>query len=196
MNTKLATLAFGIVCLCVGNAVCRAQQPDDEGMKKWMEYMTPGQSHQLLAGRVGKWKLSIKMWMEIGQPPSEMESNSELKMIMDGRYLVESVKGDFQGTPFEGQNTTAYDNGSQKFISTWIDNMGTGVIIGEGTYSPDKKEFHYATRFTDPMTHKPSQGRSVDKMVDENTWIMQSYKKSPAGKEYMDMEITYRRVTQ
>ena len=195
-TTRLAITGFVLAFLMYLNSGVNAQQPDEASMRKWMEYMTPGESHHLLASRVGKWNLSIKMWMEPGQPASEMQATSDIQMIMGGRYLVEKVQGEFEGAPFEGQNTTAFDNGTKKFISTWIDNMATGMMLAEGTYDSEKKEFHYSTQFTDPMTHKPSKGRTIDRIVDESTWVMQSFKHAPDGKEFMDMEITYRRANQ
>ena len=33
----------------------------------------------------------------------------------------------FKGTGIEG-----YDNGKKKFVGTWMDNMGTGIMMSEG----------------------------------------------------------------
>jgi hypothetical protein len=34
--------------------------------------------------------------------------------------------------PFEGISTLGYDNAKKTFFSTWIDNMGTGMMVMEG----------------------------------------------------------------
>ena len=44
---------------------------------------------------------------------------------------------------FQGQGLEGYDNVKKKFVSTWIDNMGTGIMIAEGTYDPATKTFTY-----------------------------------------------------
>ena len=43
------------------------------------------------------------------------------------------------GMPFQGMSTMAYDNGKKTFMSTWIDNMGTGILETEGTYDAGTK---------------------------------------------------------
>lgn len=191
MKFKIAGLLF-LLSTCLFS-VADAQPPSEEMMKNWQEFMTPGENHKLLATRAGKWNLSVKIWMDPSQPPTENQATSEAKLIMDGRYLMETVKGDFQGMPFEGLATTGFDNGTKKFVSTWIDNLGTGLMTAEGSYDAAKKQFNYRVNYTDPMTGKAGQGRSSERMVDANTWIMESYKPGPDGKEIKDMEITYRR---
>ncbi|NWF90021.1 MAG: DUF1579 family protein, partial [Ignavibacteriaceae bacterium] len=41
----------------------------DEMMKAWQEYMTPGTEHGMLAELQGEWEGDITMWMDPSQPP-------------------------------------------------------------------------------------------------------------------------------
>jgi hypothetical protein len=36
-----------------------------------------------------------------------------------------------------------YDNAKKKFVSTWIDNMGTGMMTAEGEWNPSKKSIEF-----------------------------------------------------
>jgi hypothetical protein len=148
----------------------------------------------LLKFKEGKWDLKVKMWMQPGAPPMESPATSEAKVIMDGRYVFDKVEGSFNGMPFEGMGTTAYDNGLKKFVSTWIDNMGTGIMFAEGAYDAEKKAWNYTAKSTDPMTSKSITTRSVERIVDENSWVMEMYGPGPDGKEFQMMEITYTRT--
>ena len=50
---------------------------------------------------------------------------------LDGRYIKVDVAGDMPGMgPFTGFGLTGFDNVSKKFVSTWVDNMGTGMMNG------------------------------------------------------------------
>lgn len=182
---------FGMLVALVGQV--RAQEPSEADMQKWKEFMTPGENHKVLQAKEGTWKVKVKIWMDPNAPPSESEATCESKMIMDGRYLTETVKGTFQGAPFEGRATTAYDNGLNKFVGNWIDNMGTGIMTSEGTWDATKKQFTFAMAYTDPMTGKPGKGRSIDRMIDKDNWVTESFKLMPDGKEFKDMELTYTR---
>jgi hypothetical protein len=46
---------------------------------------------------------------------------------------------------FKGMGMDGYDNVKQKFVSSWGDNMGTGIILLEGDYDPATKTFTYTT---------------------------------------------------
>ena len=47
--------------------------------------------------------------------------------------------------PFEGMGIVGYDNLLKKFVSVWIDNMGTGLMPGTGTYDAATKTYTYTT---------------------------------------------------
>ena len=49
---------------------------------------------------------------------------------MDGFFRM-------MGQPFTGIGVTGYDNHAKKYLSTWIDSMGTGIFSMEGTASMD-----------------------------------------------------------
>ena len=53
---------------------------------------------------------------------------------MGGRYQEGTYSGDMFGMPFEGRGMVAYDNATEEFVSTWIDNMGTGMMVTKGKY--------------------------------------------------------------
>jgi hypothetical protein len=187
---------FSIVCLVLflGPIPLIAQEPPSEEMvAKWMEFMTPGDNHALLKFKEGKWDLKVKMWMQPGTPPMESVATSEAKLIMEGRYVFDKVQGTFNGMPFEGMGTTAFDNGLKKFVSTWIDNMGTGIAFAEGSYDPEKKAWSYTAKSTDPMSGQSITTRSVERIVSDDSWVLETYGPGPDGKEFQMMEIIYTR---
>lgn len=157
--------------------------------KAWEAYMTPGDMHKLLAGADGKWNAEMTFWMgpdAQASPPSN--ASVESKMVLGGRYQVSEYKGTMMGMPFEGKQTTAYDNAKKKFITTWIDNTGTGMMYMEGSYDAGTKTMTYSGKMTDPSSGKETEMRQVVSMPDDKTQIMEMYDKK-GGKEYKSMEI-------
>jgi len=158
-------------------------------MKAWQEYMTPGDMHKLLASAEGKWDAEMRFWQSADAAPSEpSKSTVETKMALGGRYQVSEYKGTMMGVPFEGKETTAYDNAKKKFITTWIDNTGTGMMYMEGTYDAAAKSLNMAGKMIDPSTGQECDMRQVIKMVDDKTQVMEMYD-TKGGKEYKSMEI-------
>ena len=53
--------------------------------------------------------------------------------------------GKMKDMQFKGMGIEGYDNVKKKFVGSWIDNMGTGIMMSEGTYDPATKTFTYTT---------------------------------------------------
>jgi len=171
-----------------------ASAPTDDPMKlKMKEYATPGPSHKVLDAKVGKWTATMKCFADPKAAPMESKGTSDIKWIMDGRFLQESFTGDYMGAPFQGQGTYGFDNIKKKYIASWYGNMGTGICLHEGTYDAAKKVFTFTGEAPDVMTGKFVQERWVDTMKDADHWTMQAYRPGPDGKEFMAMEVQYTR---
>jgi hypothetical protein len=131
--------------------------------------------------------------MEPGKPPVESSGRSEQKMILDGRFLQQDYNGDMMGTPFQGLGVTGYDNHTGKYMSTWMDTMGTAIMMFEGTASADGRTITQTGRYDDPV-QGPMEWRSVTRVIDDNTLEMEMYATGKSGKEEQMMEITYTRA--
>lgn len=163
--------------------------------KAWMDYATPGEMHKMLAKSDGSWTGENTMWMENNGKPMTSTSEATNKMIFAGRYQMGEHKGNFMGMPFEGISIVGYDNAKKKFVSTWIDNMGTGTMNMEGEWNSSKKSIEFKGKMTDPA--RPGEDcdvREVFTIVDDNHHVMEMYGPDPkTGKEYKTMEIKYTR---
>ncbi len=172
------------------------RQEDKMDMQAMMEVYaklaTPGAPHKALASLEGSWNAKIKTWMEPNTPPMESEGTSEQKMILGGRFLQQEFTGQMMGNPFTGIGITGYDNHTKKYVSTWMDSMGTAVLLFEGTGSADGKTVTQEARYDDPIKG-PIKWRSVTRIVDDNTFSFEMYEADKRGKEEKMMEITYTR---
>jgi hypothetical protein len=162
-------------------------------MKNWMAYATPGEIHKMLAKSNGAWATEITLWEAPGGPSQKVMGSSVNKMIMGGKYQQSNYSGNMMGMPFEGLGTTAYDNMKKVLISTWIDNMGTGMMVLEGPWDEATKSATMTGKEVDPSIGKEISIREVFKVVDDNTQIMEMYKPAPDGQEFKTMEIKYTR---
>lgn len=171
-----------------------AEAPMDSAsmMKAWMAYMTPGEAQSMLAKSNGTWTEEVTTWMDPSKPPMKSTATEENKMILGGRYQQSVSKGSFMGQPFEGISTTGYDNARKVYQSTWVDNMGTGIMSMEGTWDEASKSINFKGTSTDPATGKVMDVREVFKIVDDNNHLMEMYAMQN-GKEMKTMEIKFTR---
>ena len=169
--------------------------PEEKAMmEKWMAFASPGEQHKILEHKVGSWAAAVKFWQDPGAPPSESTATSEMHMIMDGRYVADETKGMTEWGSFHGMGATGYDNLKKKYVAVWIDNMGTGIMLSEGTYDPATKTFTYWGESPDVVAGKYKKVKSVERIISNDKWVMEMWDKTPDGKDFKSMEITYSRV--
>jgi hypothetical protein len=186
----------------VTTAASSASQTDDaEMMKQMIELSKLNENHKLLENLAGNWSYTIKMWM--GDPnakPTESTGTAVRKMAMEGRYLHGEYSGKFKmpgadgkmkEMNFKGNSLDGYDNVKKKFVSAWIDNMGTGIMLSEGTYDAATKTFTYTSE-VEAMPGMKSRVRQVIKVADKDHHSMEYYEDRGQG-EVKSLEINYTR---
>ena len=173
-----------------------------EMMKQMMEMSKLNENHKLLASMDGNWTFAIKMWMnpDPNAPPQQSKGTATRKSIMGGRFVMMDVTGKMQmpdetgkmkEMPFKGMGVEGYDNAKQKFVSSWIDNMGTGIQFSNGTYDPAAKTFTYTSEIEmTPGMKMPV--REVIKLTDKDHMSLEWYE-THGGQEKKTMEIAYTR---
>jgi hypothetical protein len=165
----------------------------EEVMAAMMKMAAPGPEHAALNPLAGTWKTTTRMWTVPGAEPQVSEGTAERNWMMDGRYLVGNYKGVVAGMPFEGMEVLGYDNQKKEYVSSWVDNLGTGIMLSQGSaMDPATKSFTLTGTSTDP-TGKEHPMREVTSNVDGNTYTMTMYA-SETGQEQKMMEITCTRV--
>ena len=155
--------------------------------KAWAAYMTPGEVHKMLAKADGKWDAEITFYM--GSDTSVNKATCETEMILGGRYQKSEYEGNVDGMPFEGINTLAYDNSRKVYISTWIDNMGTGLMYLEGTFDDKTMTMNLKGKAADVTTGKDIMMRETVKIIDEKTQQMDMYDTKEGATEVKTMSI-------
>lgn len=164
-------------------------------MQACMAAGTPGKQHEYLAKAAGTWQGKCTMWMAPETEPSMSECTTTITPIMDGRFTRCEVKGEMPGMgPFNGLGISGYDNVEGRFVSSWIDNCGTGIMQGRGELSPDGKVLTWTFNYTCPITKKPATMRQVETTTGANTMTLEMFATDPkSGQEYKMMSIDYTR---
>jgi hypothetical protein len=179
---------FFLLLTCFFSINSFAQNNDD--MKKWMDYMTPGKEHQDLAKMNGDWVYTSKFWMDPNAPAQTSEGTAYCEMLLGGRYQQMTVSGKMMGMDFKGIAVTGFDNAKKVWVSSWIDNFGTGLMYMEGTFDDASKKIVFTGKMVDPMSGKLTDVKQTLKMVDDKNVEMEMFDNS-RGSEFKNMEIKY-----
>jgi hypothetical protein len=162
-----------------------------EDMQKFAAASTPGEMHKFLQKDVGNWRCKTTMWMSPDSEPMTSEGTSTAKSLMDGRFTQVEMNGEMPGMgPYHGIGIYGYDNVSKQFVSTWIDNMGTGMMNGVGELSDDGKTLTWEFTGNCPVAGKQITMREVETTTGPNTKTLEMFGTPPhGGDEYKMMSI-------
>jgi hypothetical protein len=175
-------------------------KPDDaQMMSMMMDLAKPGENHKILEESVGSWTYTTKFWMspDTNTPPMESSGTAVTKSIMGGRYFQSDHTGKMQmpgadgkmmDIEFHGMEIAGYDNVKKKFVSSWVDNMGTGIMLSEGTYDPATKTITYTSEY-EAMPGMKTKTRELVKLTDKDHHTFEFYE-DHGGTEVKTMEMT------
>ncbi len=212
MKTRLGRCGLAICCVTAlaGGFAWGQQKSGDEDKAKgeptdpmadmeaqFMEYMRttggPGPEHEHLKRSIGKWDVKAKFYMP-GAPPEDSTGTCEFRSILGGRFITQEYEAMSPSMgPFSGFGINGFDRLKGKYVSIWIDSMGTGIYLSEGTADPSGKKFTYMMEGQDPMTRQNKKSKMISEQVSDDKMTMKMWEVNKDGSERLEMEITYTR---
>lgn len=167
----------------------------EEDMKACEIAGTPGKMHEHLAARSGVWEGKTTMWMFPGSEPLTGECTSTIKTMLDGRFIMEEMKGEMTGMgSYHGMGFYGFDNVSHQLVSNWIDNHGTGIANGVGEISEDGNTIVCEYTYNCPITKKPAVLRETEQLTGPNARTFEMFARDPkTGQEFKMMRIEFTR---
>lgn len=171
-----------------------AGKMDEKAMMEMMaKYSTPGPEHKALEAWVGTWDTTAKMWMDPSAPPQESKGVAENKMALGGRFLEQSFEGTFMNQPFTGRGYVGYDLYKKQYVSTWMDTMGTMIVMATGTADASGKKVTMTGQMDDFMTGKKMDFKETATVIDPDHNVFEMWMPGPDGKMFKTLEIHYTR---
>ncbi len=182
------TCLLSFACLTVWAPPAAAQQEMEAAMAAWQEAGQPGVQHEHLAVLTGTWQAETKFWMDPSAEPMVSPATIEYRMIMNGRYLEETITSEFMGRPFKGRGLYGFNNVTGELQAAWIDDTSTGIFLYSGSINDDGTEMTLKGKYKDPVTGDWMETRSVMR-ISKDSLHYSSYEMEGAG-ERKTMEIT------
>jgi hypothetical protein len=164
-----------------------------EMMAQWQTAMTPAAGHKRLEPLVGTFRARTEFVMAPGTPPQIHEGTSQNRLVLGGRFLEQAYSGTAMGMPFEGIGYTGYDNASQRYVGSWMDTFGTGLMLSVGVGRPSDSKIAFATEAIEPSGKKILFDASIT-VKDRDHHSYEMWTKAPNGKRYRNMIVTYERA--
>jgi Protein of unknown function (DUF1579) len=164
-------------------------------MQAWMDFATPGPEHAWMAKQAGTWVCdSVSQWMDPSQPPTKAKATDVISMGLNGLYQMTDFSSNMMGQPMNGKGLMGFDKMKKKFVLSWVDNMGSGIVRMEGTYDEATKILNMMGKQSDPGSKTETDIRQELKFHDDNSYTMAMYGTGHDEKsEQKFMEGTFKR---
>jgi len=186
----------GVLAGAVGASWLSPTQPEQEmgqmppEMEAWMKAATPNEHHEWLGHAVGEWKTTSWFKMDPAMPREHADGRAEVESILGGRYTVMHYDSEVMGMPFSGVGLAGYDNIKGKYVSVWIDSMGTSPMVSYGTREGNTLTFEGS--YENPMGEMETM--HIESTVHNDDRIVDKFYQVVEGKRVQTGQIEYARV--
>ena len=157
-----------------------------------LDLTQPGPEHSQLMKWIGTWDVAFTQWTAADEPEKQAKGTSIFTSAYSGRYIREEYASDFAGKPFMGTGTTGYDRAAKHFVTTWHDNMGTGIAHLAGSATREGQEITYHGTMMCAQTQREVHLRHVVSWESSDRFTISMFNRSE-GKERKVMELVYSR---
>jgi hypothetical protein len=166
-----------------------AEQMMEEGMK----LAAPGEQHQRLAKREGRWNVTGQFIMP-GAPPMKFTGTQDAKMILGGRFLRIEGKAQSAQPGLESESLTVlgFDKRTSKYTLWSVDTYGTYSISATGDYDEAAQAVTYVGENEEPDMGKVP-FKFVIKHVDDAHYTLELHMQFPGMGWHKMMEATHER---
>lgn len=149
--------------------------------------------HEWLATFVGKWKLVSTYTIMPSKPKVESTGSSEFKMLMDGRFLVESRDANGGAGPFKGMGVIGFNSITGKAERVWFDTSSTAMVKSEGELNVEHNEIRWVDTWTDPLKVGVTTTTSVLTKQSDSEFTFQQINEFH-GQTFMTLVVKYRKA--
>lgn len=164
----------------------------EELMQEYMQYVNPCDGHKIFEKWPGKWKLTMKAWMDPSKPPMVSEHAMESKHILGGRFVMVNISGKMMGMQNDMIEMFGYDCYKKQYDMVLFSSCGTAVYHYTGQYDAATKTLDLRGTMDDNIGKRPV--RTTFKIVSDDEHEYETFDTLPNGKEFRVMAGTVTRV--
>lgn len=149
--------------------------------------------HQRLAGMVGEWEGTFRLWFTPDALACESPQRGQIRSVLGGRFLLHEYKTRFNDEPIEGLVLHGFHLDAQQWESAWVESFGTGTNImfstGGAQRDPD-----VLGSYGDPAGGPRWGWRTRMEQPDADSLVITMFNITPQGEEMRAVETRYTRV--
>jgi hypothetical protein len=170
----------------------KPKSPGDE-MAMYEEMAKPVPEHARLTALAGKWKMSMKMWLDPTKEPMTWTGTSTITPILGGRFI--EIDANVEGPmPMESLTVAGFDRRTNEYTLVGFDTMGTYWISAAGKWNDAQKAMTLHGSYLQPPANTNQSYRFVWTLASSNEHRMTLYFAVPGAADVLVAETVYTRA--
>ncbi|MCB2211304.1 DUF1579 domain-containing protein [bacterium] len=172
----LGLCLFALLLLSTSGFAQDEMQMSEEDMammQNYMEMMSPGEHHQRLDYFIGDWDVTARMFMGgPGTEAADYPGSATFEWVLGGRFIQETVDGEFMGNPYHSIGFIGYDNFRMQYTSSSLSNTSTAIGNMAGVFDEKNNAYIFFGPMDEPMTGEIGKTvKYVLRIIDENNFV-------------------------
>ena len=169
----LGVLVFAVAVGAWADAALAQDLSPEQIQQMHMQAALPGEEHAQLAAMEGTWETETLIWSEPDAEPIRATGRTEARMVLGGRFLVQTGTYPEAPTPVEVMSIIGFDRRSDEYTMIALDNTGTFWVSGQGPMNARENEAVLSGVDYDPISEAEQNYDFVLRWVDNDTFVSQ-----------------------
>lgn len=148
-------------------------------------------AHKVLRKLEGNWTVA---WRSYDLGDSVSGGFSQIRSVMDGRFVEERFQGVLAGKSFQGRNFIGYNNATDLYEGVWIDSLNTGMTITKGRFDEESDTIFFVGSVYNPVSGKTESARSKLVFVGEDSFSLFVKSQADSRRNRISLELQYNRA--
>lgn len=154
----------------------------------------PDENHGCLEAFVGSWKIRVKSWPGPDTPAQEGDGTAEIRWVLGGRFIEQRQSSRLMGKPTSGIGYVGFDVARRRYVSIWLDDLGTSILQTTGAPDPAHKTIKTRGAIDDAATGEPLKFEEAMTPVSSDEFTYEAWTSPPGVQQPRRvMEIVYTR---
>lgn len=172
----------------------KAKEAEAALTARYERLATIGEEHKWMGNFVGKWKTTSKVLLKPNTPVIETAGTSEFKLLMDGRFLIESNSSTGAQGNSTGMGVIGFNNVTKKYERVWFDSRSTAMVKSEGDYAKDRDEILWTDQWTDPGAAQITKTTSSLRRLNDKQFVFTQSITLPNNEAFVGLVIQYQKA--
>jgi hypothetical protein len=141
---------------------------------------------------VGYWTATTKIWSSPSSHPQTINGTASFLPTrgMGGRFITQTFESDTGEQDFFGQGTFGFNNATERYEFTWIDNTTTNILFMHGTRD-ESGAINFSGSFVDPVTREKKTTRCRFTWPEKGRMVYEQWSTDSDGREFKCVEVAY-----